>query len=586
MARFDAAAAAAVALLLFLVAAASTTSTSAQPVTVPQPPAWIYNKTEWRSRLYNSLRLTPAQVEAFETVLDARDALKAPLRNATWSAARAAAAAERAKLRNATAARALAKPLLSLGNSTVVAARTAKANALNATEIKLRAAASAVSSAGASAGAPGTVAASLIASALNLTADAVDRHLQDMLTVDQYREAAWRSKLQAQMLSTAEEQGAFATLGSFSESVAPVTTPPAPISAPAAGAAASASAGDSSAASSPAARATAANPHSPEDAAAAEAFLAAAAALPKMEYLPATRTTPVRESDGGDGSGSPAVSVFAKVGGASKVPSSSSPSAVHPSSLVDASDAEIASWLSQRPAEADSADESEHLDRLASWVAAAEELSLGDDEVSDAAEKEAAAADVDADAGLDAEVAAYARVARSALAGVASSDAAPEGGVTSPEVTAEAAADDDEREEEANEEANEEEEEAKPAELVLPASLSASARAFFRRMSPNGTVSRSTPGGLAPEEGPPAAVGAPTYPATSLDAMALQAQPAIKDYYRYLALRCMGFSKTLAATAVAATEDRSLSTAIKYCLTSLKVELADGAEPVWVGQAA
>lgn len=82
------------------------------------------------------------------------------------------------------------------------------------------------------------------------------------------------------------------------------------------------------------------------------------------------------------------------------------------------------------------------------------------------------------------------------------------------------------------------------------------------------------------------AVGAPTYPATSLDAMAIQATPAIKDYYRYLALRCMGFSKTLAATAVAATEDRSLSTAVKYCLTSLKIELAGGAEPVWVGQAA
>ena len=549
MARFEAVAAAAVALLLFLVATAAT-STSAQPVTitVPQPPAWIYNKTEWRSRLYNSLRLTPAQVRALETVLDARDALKVPIKNATWTAVRAAAAAERAKLRNATVARAIAKPLLSLGNATVVAARTAKENALNATEIKLRAAATAVGAAGASAGDPGTVAAGLIASALNLTADAVDRHLQDMLTVEQYREAAWRSKAQAKLLSSAEEQGEFATLGSFSESLAPVTTPPAPISAPAAAGGSS----EAPSASEAAAAAAAANPQSPEDAAATEAFLAAAAALPKGEQ-PVTRTTPVRiRGDSGAGA-SPSATVFAKVGGTA--PSSpGAPPRAHPSSLVDASDAEIASWLSMRPSEADSADEREHLDRVASWVAAAEELSL-DDEFSDAERA----------AGADAEVASYAREAQSALARVASSDAAPEGGVTSPEVAAEAA---------------EEEEQAK---LVLPSELPVRARAFFSRQNPDGTVTPSAPGG---DDGPTAAVGAPTYPATSLDAMAIQASPAINDYYRYLALRCMGFSKTLAATAVAATEDRSLPTAVKYCLTSLKIELADGAEPVWVGQSA
>lgn len=471
-----------------------------------------------------------------ETVLDARDALKAPIKNATWTAVRAAAALERAKLRNATAVREVAKPLLSLGNATVIAVRTAKENALNATEIKLRAAATAVSAAGASAGGgPGSVAARLIASALNLTADVVDRHLQDMLTVDQYREAAWRSKLQAQLLSSAEEQGAFATLGSFSESVAPITTPPAPISAPAAAGSAS-----------PAAAAAAANPLSPEDAAAAEAFLAAAAALPAGRR-PETRTTPVSIRDVSGAGASPAATVFAKVGG-SRASSSSVPARSHPSSLVDASDADIASWLSMRPSEADSADEREHLGRVASWVAAAEELSLGDEAFFDDER--------------DAEVASYAREAQSALAGVASSDAAPEGGATSPEVTAEAA-----------------EEEEAPVEL--PSRLSAHARAFVRTQDADGPVVFESSDDMVP-----AAVGAPTYPATSLDAMALQASPAIGDYYRYLALRCMGFSKTLAATAVAATEDRSLSTAIKYCLTSLKIELANGAEPVWVGQAA
>ena len=155
MARFIAAAAAATLLVLFAAAA-----TSAQPitVTVAQPPAWTRNKTEWRSRLYNSLRLTPAQVGALETVLDARDALRAPLKNASWTLARAAATAERAKPRNATLEQALVKPLLSLENSTVVAVTRAKENALNATEIKLRAAATAVASAGASAGGAAPVA--------------------------------------------------------------------------------------------------------------------------------------------------------------------------------------------------------------------------------------------------------------------------------------------------------------------------------------------------------------------------------------------------------------------------------------------
>ena len=48
----------------------------------------------------------------------------------------------------------------------------------------------------------------------------------------------------------------------------------------------------------------------------------------------------------------------------------------------------------------------------------------------------------------------------------------------------------------------------------------------------------------------------------------------------------MGFPKTLSATAVAATAGRSLKVALSYCLTSLKIDLADGASPVWVGQSA
>jgi len=614
------AATAATLLLSFLFfAAAAAAPASAQPATptIPQPPAWIYNKTEWKSRLYNSLRLTPAQVGALETVLDARDTAKAPLQNATWNLARAASAAGRAKLRqrNATLLRTeLVNPLLAFENATVVALTRAKESALNATEIKLRAAASGAASAGASDAAgvfpPATFAAALIAQVFNLTADAVDRHLQDMLTIDQYRAAARRSKVQAAALASPEAQAEFATLGSFGESAAPVTTTPVPISAPAGSAAAASSS----------------TPLSPEDAAAAAAFLEAAAALPKPLLDPVTSTTPVR--DAGDGSSAsasasdaaPLASVFAqmKMAPASSSSSSSAPISPHPASLVDASDADIASWLSERPSEADSADEREHLSKLAAWVAAAEELSLGDDDDFD--EKVHAA-----------EVSAYAAEAESALAGVASSDAAPEGGVTSPEVSMEAAA--------ASEEV---EEEAKPV-LLLPSRLSASAAAaFYRIQYPNGTVARSTPGGLAPDEGPPVAVGAPTYPATSLDAMAIQAevcflffvffrprppfsglsssfffhshpssssshrvpslppslppctppittsnpQPAIKDYYRYLALRVMGFPKTLSATAVAATAGRSLKVALSYCLTSLKIDLADGASPVWVGQSA
>lgn len=478
------------------------------------------------------------QVEALEVILDARDALKAPLKNATWTLAEAAAAGARAKLRqrNATLTRALAKQLISLENATVISIANMKENALNMTEIKLRTASKAAAASAAASGGSSPAAATLIAKALNLTADAVDRQLQDLLTVQQYREAAWRSMVQAKQLSTAEEQGAFATLGSFTETAAPVTTPPAPISAPVGGA-----------------------PLSSEDAAAAAAK--EASALPRSDSDPETSTIVVRDTSGADSSASsfplPPTSptaVFAKV---AREKSSAAAAAPRPASMVDEADAEIASWLSDRPLEADSADEKEHLSKVAAWISTApgEEPSLS----SSAAEE----AEL-----LDGEVASYAAQAESVLAGVASSDAAPEGGAISPEVAAEASG----------------EERREPAFAPLPSSLSPSAaRAFFRKQYPNGTITRSTPGGLAPSEAPSAAVGALTYPATSLDS---EASPAIKDYYRYLALRVMGFSKQLAATAVAATGDRSLATAIKYCLVTLKIELADGAQPVWTGQAA
>ena len=574
---------AALLLALFCAAAASSSSSlllaSAQPVTlaVPQPPAWIYNKTEWRSRLYNSLRLTPAQVQAFELVLDARDALKAPLRNATWQLAEAASNAARAKLqeRNDTLARALiANPLVQFGNATVGAVIRAKEGALNATEIKLREASSAVSAAaGASASGsstssssknPASMAATLIAKALNLTADAVDRRLQDLLTIEQYREAARRSRAQAEALRSAEAQGKFATLGWFAESVAPVTTPPAPISSPVEGEAPQ---------------------KSPEDAAAAAAAVAKeAAALPRREWDPSTNTTVVRDNVAGSSSSSnssspvsvpllstPPASLFAEVVLARPSTSSSTPISAtpHPSSLVDASDAKIASWLSEKPLEAESANDSEHLSKVAAWVAAAPE-----DELLSRSEVEKDEDEVENEKLVASSVA----QAGSVLAGKPSSDAALEESLTSPKFTAF----------EKEEGASQEDQPAPPLALLSSLSRSA-ARAFFRKQFPNGTVAGPTDGRQDPDtDGKPrVAVGAPTYPATSLDAKAIQASPAIKSYYRYLALRSMGFSKDLSATAVAATgNDGSLSTAIKYCLLSMKIELTDGAHPVWVGQSA
>lgn len=451
--------------------------------------------------------------------------------------------------RNNTLTRALVKQLLYAENATVIAMASMKENALNKTEIVLREASKAAAASG-GVQSPISIAATLIAKALNLTADAVDRQLQDLLTVQQYREAAWRSKLQAEQLSTAEEQGAFATLGSFAQTVAPVTTPPAPISAPVGG-----------------------GPLSPQEAAAAAAVAKEASVLPMKETDPATSTTVVHDTSGAADSASasvpmnatttptttPTTAVFAKVA-RGESSSSSAAASPHPASLVDEADGEIASWLSERPLEAGSVDESEHLNKVAAWISAAPEDELLSRSSSAAAEA----------AELDDEVASYGSQAESVLAGVASSEVSPKGGVTSPEVAAEA----------------NDEDGAKPV-FALPSSLSPSAaRYFFRRQYPNGTITRSTPGGLAPSEAPSSAVGAPTYPATSLDAQAIQASPAIKDYYRYLALRAMGFSKVLSATAVAATGDRSLSTAIKYCLTTLKIELADGVQPVWVGQSA
>ena len=113
------------------------------------PPAWTHNKTEWRSRLYNSLRLTPWQVELLEGALDARDALKAPLSLAADGAALAiadAAFAARREHANSTFRRAVATPLERAANETVFKVEKARVDLLNKTEIALRAGVNSISS--------------------------------------------------------------------------------------------------------------------------------------------------------------------------------------------------------------------------------------------------------------------------------------------------------------------------------------------------------------------------------------------------------------------------------------------------------
>ena len=142
------AAAAAAALLLLCVASPSTSVASAAAAPSPiaadvfLPPAWTHNKTEWRSRLYNSLRLTPWQVRLLEGALDARDALKAPLTLAADAAVLAVAnatfAAKRASY-NSTFQRTVVAPLEQAANETSLKVEKARVSALNKTELALRA---------------------------------------------------------------------------------------------------------------------------------------------------------------------------------------------------------------------------------------------------------------------------------------------------------------------------------------------------------------------------------------------------------------------------------------------------------------
>ena len=194
----------------FCTAFSSTTSpalllASAQPVTltVPPPPAWIQNKTEWRIRLYNSLRLTPSQVQLLEGALDALDALKAPLTLAADAALLAAAnetfAAKRPHV-NSSFYKSVVSPLEKHANKTVVGIEEARVRLLNKTEIALRAGASAVSASSLSSSSSSSPsffhplatspAALLLAQKLNVSADAVAKRIATLTTIQQYRAAA------------------------------------------------------------------------------------------------------------------------------------------------------------------------------------------------------------------------------------------------------------------------------------------------------------------------------------------------------------------------------------------------------------
>jgi len=199
MARFVAAA---VALLLFLLFAATpSTPAAAATANAAFPPAWTHNKTEWRSRLYNSLRLTPWQVRLLEGALDARDAVKAPLTFAADAAALAVANATFAAKRqhaNSTIQQLVAAPLERAANETISKVDKARVSALNKTEIALRAGVASLSSPASPSRFLHPLAASppalLLADKLNVSANAVAKRIATLTTIEQYRAAAAAAK--------------------------------------------------------------------------------------------------------------------------------------------------------------------------------------------------------------------------------------------------------------------------------------------------------------------------------------------------------------------------------------------------------
>ena len=192
------------ALLLLCATSTSATSASASAATATAfaVPAWTHNKTEWRTRLYNSLRLTPWQVRLLEGALDARDAIKAPLTLAADAVALAVANATYAAKRqrvNSTFQRVFVAPVEKAANETSSKIEKARVSALNKTEIALRAGAASIYSSSSSsppflhplaASAP----ALLLAGKLNVSANAVAKRISTLTTIEQYRAAAAAAK--------------------------------------------------------------------------------------------------------------------------------------------------------------------------------------------------------------------------------------------------------------------------------------------------------------------------------------------------------------------------------------------------------
>jgi hypothetical protein len=108
--------------------------------------------------------------------------------------------------------------------------------------------------------------------------------------------------------------------------------------------------------------------------------------------------------------------------------------------------------------------------------------------------------------------------------------------------------------------------------------------AFYREQLFNGSAFRTMPGGSEGEPVPDPAI--PTFPASQLSALELQAMPSIQPYYVYLALRAIGVRKPLAAAAAVANVGLGFDAAMSYVLSSEKIRVAQASRPVFLGQMA
>jgi len=199
------------ALVLLSTLSAEATFANAFPPNSSFPPQWTKNKTEWKIRLYNSLRLTPWQVELLEVVLDSRDLAKAPLTAAADAVALAVSNATLSMKKadyNSSFEKNVVRPIEQIKNATVYAIEGARVSLLNKTEIALRSGVAAIEDAAvsvANGSSPpfffhplaATPAAALLARKLNVSANVVAKRIATLTTIEQYRVAAAIAKATA-----------------------------------------------------------------------------------------------------------------------------------------------------------------------------------------------------------------------------------------------------------------------------------------------------------------------------------------------------------------------------------------------------